>query len=221
MRKLTRKEEWYFIKQDINSYLISTILYIILCLIKQFTFQTVLYAIFDCFVFYVPFWFIRINFKDTYHSSSWKHCKMWTRIMLCSGVFVLWILPVKYSLFNGLFVAFVCCLILYLVAIEVNEKKRLKKENEELHKQILELLSKYENPEQEVLTICEQMCITQRDTKVALMYYVDRCKPKQIWQWLLDNKENMELDSTYKLLNRLNKKVLPKLKKINNKYKES
>lgn len=212
MRKFTRKEQWYFIRQDILSYLMSTILYVFLCSIKNFTINVVIYAIFDCLVFYVPFWFIRINFKDTYHSDSWKHCKMWTRIMLCSGVTVLWVLPVKYSLFNGLFVAFVCCLILYLVSIEVNEKKRIKKENEQLNAQILELLSKEISPEEKVLTICEEMCITERDTKIAVMYYVNRCTPKQIWEWLIDNNQDMELDSVYKLLNRLNKKVKNKLK---------
>ena len=55
------------------------------------------------------------------------------------------------------------------------------------------------------------MCITERDTKIAVMYYVNRCTPKQIWEWLLNNNENMELDSVYKLLNRLNKKIKNKL----------
>lgn len=128
-RKFTRKEEWYFIRQDIVSYAISTALYIALCLIREFTIQSLLYGLFDCFVFYLPFWFIRINFADTYHSNSWKHCKKWTRIMLCVGVVVLWLLPVRYSLFNGLFVAFACCLVLYLVSLEVNEKKLIKKQN--------------------------------------------------------------------------------------------
>lgn len=113
MQKLTPKEEWYFIRQDIHSYLMSTALYVGLCLIKEFTIHSAIYGIFECLVFYVPFWFIRINFADTYHSDSWSHCKMWTRVMLCSGVFAMWVLPIPYTLFNGLFVAFICCLILY------------------------------------------------------------------------------------------------------------
>ena len=35
-------------------------------------------------------------------------------------------------MFNGLFVAFGCCLVLYLVSLEVNEKKRIIQENEDL-----------------------------------------------------------------------------------------
>ena len=114
--KFNFKEEWYFIRQDIVSYSISTFLYIILCLIKQMNLQSFLYSLFECLTFCVSFWFIRVKFDLTYHSDSWKTCKFWTRTMLCLGVFTLWILPIKYTLFNGLFVAFVCCLVLYLVA---------------------------------------------------------------------------------------------------------
>lgn len=205
------KENWYFIRQDIVSYAMSTILYIILCLIRQFTIQSFLYSLFDLVTFYLPFWFIRINFADTYHSDKWKHCKKWTRIMLCVGVFVLWILPIRYSLFNGLFVAFTCCLILYLVSIEVNEKKRIIKENEELHKHITELLEKQSDPKEKLLKLCEEYDISERDTKVAIMYYIDRMKPKQIWEWLCDNREDIEYGSVYKLLNRLNKKLKEKI----------
>lgn len=210
-RKFTLKEKWYFIRQDIVSYAISTALYIALCLIREFTIQSLLYGLFDCFVFYLPFWFIRINFADTYHSDSWKHCKKWTRIMLCVGVVVLWLLPVRYSLFNGLFVAFGCCLVLYLVSLEVNEKKLIKKQNEELFNQISELLDKQNNPKEKLLKVCEEENISERDTKIAVMYYIERMKPKQIWDWLCDNREDMELGSVYKLLNRLNKKIKEKI----------
>ena len=207
MRKLTPKEKWYFIRQDIVSYLIPTLLYLSLSLIKRFSIDSVLYGLFDCFVFYIPFWYIRINFSATYHSDSWKHCKMWTRIMLCVGVFTLWVLPVEYSLFNGLFVAFACCIVLYLVALEVSEKKLLIKENQELNKQIVEFLEKEQDPKEKLLKLCEENFISERDTKIAIKYYIERQKPKQIWEWLCNNNENMELDSVYKLLNRLNKKL--------------
>jgi hypothetical protein len=205
------KENWYFIRQDIVSYLTATLLYVSLCLMKDFTVQSAIYGIFDCLVFYVPFWYIRINFKDTYHSDNWEHCKKWTRIMLNSGVFVLFVLPIKYSLFNGLFVAFVCCLILYLVSIEVNEKKLIIKQNKELQKYISDLLIKYENPKDKLVKLCAEMDISARDTLVATLYYIEKYKPKQIWYWLLENNQNMELDSVYKLLNRLNKKLLNKI----------
>ena len=205
--KFTFRENWYFIRQDIVSYLMSTALYMGLCLCKDLSLHTIGYALFDCLVFYLPFWYIRINFASTYHSDSWKHCKMWTRIMLCLGAFILWVLPVRYSLFNGLLVAFACCLVLYLVSLEVAEKKRIAKENVELHSRITELLDKEVSPKDKLLKLCEEKNISERDTKIAVMYYIDRCTPKQIWQYLCANKMDITWDSVYKLLNRLNKKL--------------
>ena len=131
--------------------------------------------------------------------------------MLCSGTFVLWLLPVKYSLFNGLFVALICNIVLQLVAIETDEKKRLKRENNQLLEEIETLLAKLEDPKTKILKICEDECISERDTKIAIMYYIDRMKPKQIWEWLMDTREDMEYGSVYRLLNRLNHKIKSKL----------
>lgn len=206
-KKFNFKDEWYFIRQDIVSYLIPTAIYIALCLTEELSWNSVLYGLFDCLVFYLPFWYIRINFASTYHSDSWSHCKMWTRIMLCVGVFVLWILPIPYSVFNGLFVAFACCLVLYLVSLEVNEKKQLKKENKELQKQILELLEKEQDPKEKLLKLCEERNINERNTQIAIMYFIDRKKPSQIRDWLCNNQQNMELESVYVLLNRISKKL--------------
>jgi hypothetical protein len=127
--------------------------------------------------------------------------------MLCSGIFTLFILPVPYSLFNGLFIAFICCIILYLVALESEEKKRLKKENATLHKEITELLDKEVSAEEKLLKLCEEKGISDRDTKIAIMYYIERKKPRQILEWLCTNNQNMSMDSVYILLNRLNKKL--------------
>lgn len=203
MRKFTIKEKWYFLKQDIVSYTMSTLLYIVLCLITDFSWQSVVYALFECHVYYVQFWYIRIKFDDTYHSSSWKHCKFWTRIMLCSGVFVLWILPIKYSLFNALAVAFICCLILYLVAIETNEKKGLQAELK-LLKESLE-----KTPKEQLLEKCKNANLSKRDTEISVLYYIEKWKSKDIWLWLCQSKEyeHIEWDSVHQLLWRIGNKL--------------
>lgn len=206
-KDFTFKQKWYFIKQDIASYSMSTLLYVVLCLIKNFSWGSILYGLFECLVFYVPFWFIRICFDDTYHSDNWRHCKKWTRIMLCTGVFVMWILPIPYSVWKSVVVAFVCCLILYLVAIETNEKKFYYKRNQELEKQVEELLAQSVDPQDKLINMCRTLNISNRDTNIAVKYYIEKWKPKQIWQWLCENEWNMEYDSVYKIINRLNKKL--------------
>lgn len=203
MRKFTLKERWYFIKQDIVSYTMSTLLYIGLCLITDFSIQSVLYALFESHIYYLQFWYIRIKFDDTYHSSSWKHCRFWTRTMLCSGVFMLWLLPIKYTLFNALAVAFICCLILYLVAIETNEKKGLQAEL----KALKEMFEK--TPRQKLIDKCKSANLSKRDTEIAVLYYIEKWKPKEIWLWLCQSKEyeHINWDSVHQLLWRIGNKI--------------
>lgn len=127
--------------------------------------------------------------------------------MLCSGVFVMWLFPIKYSLIGGIGVAFICCLILYLVAIETNEKKFFAKRNIALQNKIEIMLSKGKDPKERLLQLCKEYNISERDTKIAVMYYIERKRPKQIWIWMCENNENVEYDTVYKILNRLNKKL--------------
>lgn len=182
------KENWYFIRQDIVSYLISTLLCIALGLIKEFSWHSVIYSVFDCFVFYLPFWYIRINFADTYHSDKWKHCKFWTRIMLCIGVIVLKLLPIEYSLFNGLFVAFGCCLVLYLVALETNEKKSYKRTIKELERYVIELVRKLEHKdiyamtEDELYQHCRNCGLSEDDCLLAYYVVIERLQGKELYK---------------------------------------
>ena len=194
------KNNWYFILQDVISYSISTTLYLVLCLIKDFSAQSLIYGFFDCIVFYIPFWFIRISFSDTYHSDNFEHCTKWTRIMLCSGVFVLWIQPIPYTLFNGLFVAFLCCLILYLVAIETKEKKEIKKQlkkftdktiwsmtEEELRTYLYCKYIRHERLEFVVMVVIHQMSYAQISEKLG--YSIDTLKD---WSPILKKKLNIK-----------------------------
>jgi hypothetical protein len=123
--------------------------------------------------------------------------------MLCSGVFILWILPIKYTLFNALAVAFVCCLILYLVAIETNEKKGLQAEL----KALKESLDK--TPKEQLLEKCKNANLSKRDTEISVLYYIEKWKPKDIWLWLCQSKEyeHIEWDSVHQLLWRIGNKL--------------
>ena len=179
---------WFFIRQDIVTYLISTILYLGLCLIKNPSLNRLWYSLFECLVFYIPFWFIRICFCATYHSDNWYHCKKWTRIMLCSGVIAIWLFPIQYSLAGCIGVALLCCVILYLVAIEVEEKKSYKKENQELQEHIEILLNQLEHKdiwamnEDELYEHCRQCGLSEEDCKIAYFIVIERLKGKELYE---------------------------------------
>lgn len=163
-RKFTWKEKWYFTRQDIVSYTMSSVFYVVLNLIQRVSFQTFLYSIFEFMLFYTSFWFIRINFDLTYHSNSWSTCKLWTRIMLCSGVFLLWLLPIKYTLFNGLFVGFLCAFVLYLIEYYRKPKPNI-----------------YAMTEEELYAHCRQRGLSEEDCMIANIIVFKRLKGKDLY----------------------------------------
>lgn len=160
--KLTFKEEWYFAKQDIVSYTMSTLFYILLNLITKFSFQIFIYSLFECLQFYLSFWFIRIQFDLTYHSDDWNTCKFWTRTMLCASVFALWVSPIKYTLLNSLFVAFLCCLILYLIALHT--KKNI-----------------YSMSKDELYNYCVSKGLDDVECKIAYYVIIEKLKGKELY----------------------------------------
>lgn len=161
--KLTFREEWYFTKQDIVSYLISSILYLALSISVVCSLQTLIYAVFECMFFYISFWYIRSNFIHTYHSDDWSTCKFWTRIMLCLGVILLWLLPLDYSLINSLLIASLCCITLYVIEIKV-------------HKDI------YAMSKEELYEHCRSRGLDDVECKIAYYVIIERLKGAELYE---------------------------------------
>ena len=62
----------------------------------------------------------------------------------------------------------------------------------------------------EVLLInCRKASLSERDTKIALMYYYEKQTPKDIWLWLCQQKtyEQVEWNTVYQILWRIGKKL--------------
>ena len=60
-----------------------------------------------------------------------------------------------------------------------------------------------------MLKKCELAKLSERDTKIALMYYCERKTPKDIWLWLCNEmpEKEIEWDSVYQILWRIGKKI--------------
>lgn len=72
-----------------------------------------------------------------------------------------------------------------------------------------EYKEKYAEPNNDLLHKCKLAKLSKRDTEIAKLYFIDNWKPKEIWLWLLENKEyeNIEWDSMYILLWRITQKL--------------
>ena len=144
------------------------------------------------FVF-VAYLFIRYKFPKTYHDENAYVCVAWSIVAFLLSFAV--VLPIKYSILSPLTVAFILCFVLYKIA----DYRELKKKAT-----VFNLSSCSES---ELKSRCRGRNVSERDTRIAVLYFIEKQTPKQIWQYLCDNKEFIEWDSVYKLLNRLRKRL--------------
>lgn len=142
---------------------------------------------------FVAYLIIRYKFPKTYHDENAYVCVTWSIVAFIISFAV--VLPIKYSLLSPLSVAFVLCFVLYKVA----DYRELKKQAA-----VFDLATCTET---ELKARCRERNVSERDTRIAVLYFIEKQTPKQIWKYLCDNNEFIEWDSVYKLLNRLRKRL--------------
>lgn len=170
-----------------------------------FVIATIFNKYFEAVCFLTSFFSLRYKFPTTYHSKSIVIC-----MALTISIFTLSIVicpPVYMYLLVSIFFAYLDCFMLWFIQSHLDLiafNRQLTKEADKIRA----CLRAFEQDERAVLlNKCAKAGIGERNTKIAEMYYIQRKKPKQIWEWLCNNNENMEYDSVYILLNRLNKKL--------------
>lgn len=154
---------------------------------------------------------------NTYHSDYWNKCKKYTLTMLILSVLLLWLLPVNYSLFNGLIVAFISAYILYLIGNETDEKKKYKHKNKifkskikKLNSQVNYLLNKinrkdiYAMNKDELYTHCRNCGLDDVECKIAYYVVIERLKGKELYEAIGYSEAQSKRKRT-KILNLINK----------------
>lgn len=144
---------------------------------------------------------IRALFDKQYHCGKTMNCLILTCTIAFFGISST--LPISVSIVSSIPICWIIAYIGYLVQYKID----MVAYTNELENKINALLEGSDNPKDKLLKLCADKNISERDTKIAVMYYIEHKKPKQILQWLCDNHENIEWDSLYILLNRLNKKL--------------
>ena len=156
---------------------------------------------FEAVIFICCHTLIRPQFKKQYHHILPEICRVITGCVMFFGV--CFILPMKWSLISAIPINYFIGWVGYIK----KERNDFEIDVERQREKIMHLLQKQKSPQEKLIDKCRKLNINERNTKIAIMYYIDKKTPKQIWEWLCENNEFMEYDSVYKLLNRLNKKL--------------
>lgn len=160
----------------------------------------------EAVIYLVSYFSLRYKFPTTFHAESILYC-----MLITNGLFITSIIlcpDANTYIFGGVIFAFLTTALLWFIQCVKNliEDKECA---ETLVKDLNEKLIKLENPQETFIDRCRKAKLSQRDTEIAVKYYIEKLTAKEIWLWLCKTTEydSIEWDSVYQLLWRIGKKL--------------
>lgn len=149
----------------------------------------------------VSFRLIRVDIESKYavwHLSTIFACMIVSTAICVFGVYVS--LPICVSLITNIVVGAMFAAITWKIQECIDNKEKVEIAEKELEK--------FKNPYNVLMEKCLKAKLNERDTRIAILYFYHHLTPKEIWEWLCNSKnyEDIEWDSVYKIINRINKK---------------
>lgn len=141
----------------------------------------------EAIAFFVAFVSLRYTFSKTYHSNSFWKC-----ILISVAIFTLAILFIPNKNISLL------ASIMFGIIVDFTAYK---------YKDYLDLMQLVDKPfslhnctENELVARCKALNYNELKTQIAVRFFVQKQKPKQVWQWLCATQENpIQWDSVIQL----------------------
>ena len=180
----------------------NLILVIIVVIVASFLPALIFGKWFEAIIFLLCHTLIRPQFKRQYHHIVPEICREITGAVAFFGI--CFTLPIEISLLSAIPINYIIAWV-----------GHIKASSDYYEIKCIKLKEKYCTEKIDIETKCRNANLGERDTIIALMYYYEHKKPKEIWLWLCQqNKyEQIEWDSLYIILWRIGKKLNKKLKK--------
>lgn len=185
--ELLLKIEKFFVEQLWQLLLVVAFVFICAWLFDKYA---------EAVMFCVAHVVISQHFEKQYHCRTTGLCLITTLTIAFFGIAS--ILPVAISLLSTVPI---CWFISWVGYLSQDRMDALA-----LNKKLKEL---YCDEKVAFLMKCRNARLSERDTELALMYFYEHKKPKEIWLWLCEQNryEIIEWDSIYVVLNRIGKKI--------------
>lgn len=156
----------------------------------------------ECVILLVAFISLRYCFPTTYHSKSFWMCLLWSIMIFV--VALPNVLPIGYSLLCGVIVGCVVDFILY----KIQEFIDLKEFYTERTTLTLETIT-----EEELTRLCKNLHYKQYKIDLAIKFFVHKWSNRQVWEYMCQNKMNVDWDSVIKIKYRISKDLKKHLNK--------
>ena len=169
-------------------------------LIAVFSFALLLDRLFECVIILLSYFSLRYKFDKTFHCAN-----MWVCVAL--SILMCWVmiavtLPVSVSILSSVMVALIDCYALYKIRdyfdmrntiIEINKPKPFNVDT---------------CTESELLERCKSLNYNSLKTQMAVKFFIDKEKPREVWLWLCETQDNpMDWDSVKQTKWRMKKEL--------------
>lgn len=150
----------------------------------------------EAIIFILCHTLIRPQFKKQYHHIIPAMCRSISGVVAFFGIS--FVLPLSWSLLSAIPINYFISWVGFV-----------KRDRDDLEVKCMWLREKLAQPEVKFFEKCRKAGLSERDTKLAKMYYIDRKTPKDIWLWYCQQKEyeNVEWSTIYQILWRIGKKI--------------
>lgn len=128
-------------------------------------------------------------FPITYHAKTDRGCIMFT--IACFSIAIIIALPINLSVISSVVIGMVISTFLFFLQYFIDLKASTKI-----------------NDKDAFIAKCKSLGYNDLKTEIAIKFFVDKSKPKEVWRWLCEEKqENIEWDSVNKIKYRMNKEL--------------
>ena len=137
--------------------------------------------ILNVFIILLSYISTRWVFPTTYHDKTDKGCLIFSIACFCISITIC--LPINLSITASVMIGSIISLFLFFLQY------------------FIELLNKPKLTDKEmIINKCKALGYNDLKTKMAVKFFIDNEKPKDVWLWLLDTKQsNIEWDSVRRL----------------------
>ena len=128
-------------------------------------------------------------FPLTYHAKTDKGCIMFT--VACFSIAIIIALPINITIVASVIIGMAISTFLFFLQYFIDIMKSSN------------LIDK-----DELIAKCKELNYGELKTEIAIKFFIDKNKPKEVWKWLCDEKhEYMEWDSVNKIKYRMKKEL--------------
>ena len=169
--------------------LLKTVLGYVVILVALFSVSWLCDKVINAVIILMSYGGTRWVFPLTYQAKTDRGCIMFT--IGCFSIAIIICLPITLSIVSSVVIGMVISTFLFFLQY------------------FLDLLKSKNTVDKETLIEkCKSLNYGELKTEIAIKFFVDKSKPKEVWRWLCEEKqENIEWDSVNKIKYRMKKEL--------------